>query len=1013
MTQNRNFKPSIDFIYNPDNQSKQELIDSFVVRLKTFERLFADIKGAKMKSPEQHYLIEGKRGMGKTTLLLRLGYEIECDKKLNSWLLPIVFNEEEYSIRKLFKLWERIAQLMEEGSKEFIGLFDEMDASFSNYESPEEYEYEMFNLLNQRLEEKGKKLILFIDNFGDIFQKFNKQEVQRLRTVLQTNTNLRLVVASSKVLEAFYDSKHPFYELFKIKRLRGLDKEETNELLLKLGETYKQNQIKEILENQKGRVEALRRLTGGVIRTIVLLFEIFMDKKEGSAFSDLESILDRVTPLYKHRMDDLPAQQQEIVEAIAFAWDAINVSEISQKTRIVSKTVSAQLRQMEKNEIIQKKLTSNKNHFYQVSERFFNIWYLMRHGRKGDKRKVLWLVRFLEEWCDEGELVERADRHIKMLRKGKYNLNGAYYLTEALASTKALPSEKQDELLKTTRDFLKKNNSEFVGHLSESDLEIHDRAILLYEGDEFQTALNLFLEMRKIDNFRIAYCYNELKDYKKAEKYYLMAIENDDVDAINNLAVLYADELKDYKKAEKYYLMAIENDDVDAMNNLGNLYTEKLKVYIKAEKYYLMAIEKDDVNALNNLGSLYSEKLKDYKKAEKYFLKAIEKNDTDAMNNIAIFYADELEDYKKAEKYYLMAVKNDDLNAMNNVGILYAEKLKDYKKAEKYFLKAIEKNDTDAMNNIAIFYADELEDYKKAEKYFLKAVENKNESAIFNLGLFYKKKLKDYKKAEKCYLMAVENKNVRAMFNLGLLYTNEIVDYEQAIKYYLMAIENDDDEAKNNLAIIYAEQKDYTKAEKYFIQAVENKSIKAMINIGYFYQKKFKNFDKAKKYYLMAIDNDNLNALNKLAHLYYSTRMNKIEALELAEKSYKNENENDETFRLTFAQILLWNDKIEKSKTIANQFLFDERYLKEYIGDLKEYLFLLLAKNQYQFLYDYFTSPKAEELNIKDQLKPIWYALMYFMQDKYPNEYLRMGEELEETVNEIIKKVEQMRIDYA
>ena len=109
--------------------------------------------------------------------------------------------------------------------------------------------------------------------------------------------------------------------------------------------------IKEIIDTQPGRIEALRRLTGGVIRTIVLLFEIFIDQKDGSAFSDLEAILDRVTPLYKHRMDDLPAQQQEIVEAIALAWDAINVSEISQKTRIISKTVSAQLRQMEKNEI--------------------------------------------------------------------------------------------------------------------------------------------------------------------------------------------------------------------------------------------------------------------------------------------------------------------------------------------------------------------------------------------------------------------------------------------------------------------------------------------------------------------------------------------------------------------------------------------------------------------------------------------------------------------------------------
>ena len=135
MLRNRNSHPAIDFIYNPDNQTKEQLIDSFVVRLKTFERLFTDIKAATMQSPEQHYLIEGKRGMGKTTLLLRLGYEIENDKNLNPWLIPIVFNEEEYSIRRLYKLWERIAVLLEDKDESFTGIYEDMDESYDSYES--------------------------------------------------------------------------------------------------------------------------------------------------------------------------------------------------------------------------------------------------------------------------------------------------------------------------------------------------------------------------------------------------------------------------------------------------------------------------------------------------------------------------------------------------------------------------------------------------------------------------------------------------------------------------------------------------------------------------------------------------------------------------------------------------------------------------------------------------------------------------------------------------------------
>ena len=831
MTRPTNFQRTIDFIYNPDNQTKEELIASFVVRLKTFDRLITDIRKSEMKSPEQHYLIEGKRGMGKTTLLLRLGYEIENDEALNSWLIPIVFNEEEYSIRRLFKLWEKIARLLEEKNKEFAGLYDEMDASFSSYETREEYEYGIFNLLKKRLEVKGKKLILFIDNFGDIFSKFNKQEIQQLRTVLQSDPNFRIVSASSTVLEAFYDNKHPFFEFFKVIRLHGLDKEETNELLLKLGETYKHQEIKDILENQPGRVESLRRLTGGVIRTIVLLFEIFIDKKQGSAFSDLEAILDRVTPLYKHRMDDLPAQQQEIVEAIALAWDAINVSEISGKTRILSKTVSAQLRQMEKNEIITKKLTNNKNHFYQISERFFNIWYLMRHGRKGDKRKVLWLVRFLEEWCDEGELVARAQKHIGFLRAGNYNVKGAYLFTEALASTRALPAKTQDELIKATRGFLNRNKSEFENYLSESDFELFEKAKCFFGEKRYEEALKFFLKMKNKYFFFIGFCHNQLKAITKAEKYFLMAIES--------APLLYKNGIKDNLVVERYILISAES--------LGLLYKDEIKDILKAEKYFLMAAEKGDEGSMFELGLLYKDEIKDILKAEKYFLMAAEKGDEGSMLELALLYMDEKKDISKAEKYFLMAAKKGHVDSIYNLALLYKNEIKDILRAEKYYLKAVEKGHVAAMNN--------------------------------------------------------------------------------------------------------------------------------------------------------------------LAYLYYYQKQKKVNALNLSEQSYKIE--NNDASRLTFAKNLLWNNKIFESTKIAEEFLYDEKYFTQYLEFFSNYLFLLLAKEQYQFLYDYLTGPKAEALNIKDQLKPIWYALMYYMQDQYPNEYLRMGEELEETVKEIIAKVEQMRIDYA
>ncbi|MFK7982739.1 MAG: ATPase, partial [Saprospiraceae bacterium] len=161
--------PLIASIYNPQNQTKERLIDSFVVRIKTFEKLFKEIEEAKMEVSEQHHLIIGKRGLGKTTLLLRMAYEIEQTPKLNTWLIPVVFNEEEYSIRKLYKFWIRIAELLEEKEDLFYGIPAEMDDLSNQYTDDAAYEKAIFEILTAALKKHHKKIILFIDNVGEMF----------------------------------------------------------------------------------------------------------------------------------------------------------------------------------------------------------------------------------------------------------------------------------------------------------------------------------------------------------------------------------------------------------------------------------------------------------------------------------------------------------------------------------------------------------------------------------------------------------------------------------------------------------------------------------------------------------------------------------------------------------------------------------------------------------------------------------------------------------------------------
>ena len=69
-------------IYNPRSQSPGEIIDNFVIRLEEFNDIFVAVKNDKMDNPPQHFMIQGQRGYGKTTLLLRLNLEIKNNPDL-------------------------------------------------------------------------------------------------------------------------------------------------------------------------------------------------------------------------------------------------------------------------------------------------------------------------------------------------------------------------------------------------------------------------------------------------------------------------------------------------------------------------------------------------------------------------------------------------------------------------------------------------------------------------------------------------------------------------------------------------------------------------------------------------------------------------------------------------------------------------------------------------------------------------------------------------------------------
>ena len=131
--------------------------------------------------------------------------------------------------------------------------------------------------------------------------------------------------------------------------------------------------------------------------------------------------------------------------------------------------------------------------------------------------------------------------------------------------------------------------------------------------------------------------------YKLALSEYKKAHDKDQnlIIPIVNMANVYF-KLEEYKKAEKYYLKALKEDEMnlEAANNLASLYIERNQSYDEGLKYLNKAISsRDEIPAyiLDTLGLLYM-KLGDKNKSIEMFKEACEKagDDQDLIEEIEL-----------------------------------------------------------------------------------------------------------------------------------------------------------------------------------------------------------------------------------------------------------------------------------------------------------------------------------------------------------------------------------------
>ena len=186
--------------------------------------------------------------------------------------------------------------------------------------------------------------------------------------------------------------------------------------------------------------------------------------------------------------------------------------------------------------------------------------------------------------------------------------------------------------------------------------------------------------------------YKRAKDFDLMKKYYLMAIDYNNVDAMNNLAIYYYDFENNWDLMKKYYLMAIDLNNTDAMNTMGNYYQYVEINYDLMKKYYLMSIKNDNQIAMYSLGLYYKHKKK-YDLMMKYYSMMQQSKDICwcykmAMYDVAIYYQN-IKEYDLMKTHFMISINCGNIYAMRGLAMYYETIEKNYNLMKKYDFMAI------------------------------------------------------------------------------------------------------------------------------------------------------------------------------------------------------------------------------------------------------------------------------------------------------------------------------------
>lgn len=387
--------------YITEQMPEHEFTATFAARYHTVDYLVGELRRQIPATTMSSYLLTGPRGAGKSTLLRMLRLRIRDDEELSKAWLPVAFPEEQFNVASLRDLFAITLQtLAENGISMASSWFEKVEAERDDEQSEELAIAGLKDVVRQQ----NKRLILFIENLDEFFDNAADERMKgTLRRLLMIDPFMLIIGSAVHVFESLRKYDEAFFNYFCRVPLGRLTEPEVFEVLTKRARFDNNETFLKELPSQHAHIAAIAHLSGGNPRLIMLLYELLSQHQVTTIVQQLRRLVDELTPLLKHEVENLPTQQQKIIHALMELGGTATPSALTVPTRLSLNAVTQQLRRLKEAQILEMHGGGKgRPAHYTVPDKLFSIWYQMRY-LNSRRRHIEMFVDVLRIWFETEE----------------------------------------------------------------------------------------------------------------------------------------------------------------------------------------------------------------------------------------------------------------------------------------------------------------------------------------------------------------------------------------------------------------------------------------------------------------------------------------------------------------------------------------------------------------------------------------------------------------------------------